>query len=90
MYKRHRFPQEIIQYAVWLYYKFNLSYRDIEDLLSERKIQVSYEEFRLWCNKIRLKYARNLRRKHHGSGDTLYIGEMFIKIGESSITFGEP
>lgn len=41
LYKRHRFPSEIIQYAVWLYYKFNLSHRDIEDLLAERGIQLS-------------------------------------------------
>ena len=43
IYKRHRFPPEIIQYALWLYYKFNLSHRDIDELLSERGIQVSYE-----------------------------------------------
>jgi len=47
LYKRHRFPTEIIQYAVWLYYRFNLSHRDIEDLLSERGIDVSYESIRL-------------------------------------------
>ena len=46
-YKRHRFPSEIIQYAVWLYHRFNLSHRDIEDLLSERGINVSYESIRL-------------------------------------------
>lgn len=43
MYKRHRFPSEIIQYAVWLYHRFNMSHRDIEDLLAERDIAVSYE-----------------------------------------------
>jgi len=47
MYKRHRFPPEIIQYAVWLYYKFNLSHRDVEDLLAERGITVSYEAIHL-------------------------------------------
>lgn len=51
-YKRHRFPPEIISYAVWLYYRFNLSYRDIEDLLAERGIIVSHEPIRLWCNKF--------------------------------------
>ncbi len=56
-YKRHRFPSEIIQYAVWLYYRFNLSHRDIEDLLSERGIDVSYESIRLWCNKFGPHYA---------------------------------
>ncbi|MEE8281057.1 MAG: IS6 family transposase, partial [Gammaproteobacteria bacterium] len=47
-YKRHRFLPDIIQYAVWLYHQFNLSHRDIEDLLSERGIVVSYEAIRLW------------------------------------------
>ncbi len=48
IYKRYLFPPEIIQYAVWLYHRFNLSHRDIEDLLSERGIAVSYEAIRLW------------------------------------------
>jgi len=48
-YKRHRFPPDIISYAVWLYYRFNLSHRDIEDLLAERGIIVSREAIRLWC-----------------------------------------
>jgi hypothetical protein len=52
MYKRHRFPPEIIQYTVWLYHRFNLSHRDVEDLLAERGITVSYEAIRLWCNNI--------------------------------------
>ena len=49
-YKRHRFPPEIIQYAVWLYYRFNLSHRDIEDLLARRGILVTHESIRFWCN----------------------------------------
>jgi putative transposase len=47
-YKRHRFPPAIIQYAVWLYHRFNLSHRDIEDLLAERGIEATYESVRLW------------------------------------------
>jgi putative transposase len=61
MYKRYRFPSEIIQSAVWLYYRFNLSHRDIEDLLAERGIFVTYESIRLWCNKFGSKYAARLR-----------------------------
>jgi putative transposase len=80
IYKRYRFPSEIIQYAVWLYYRFNLSHRDIEDLLAERGISVSYEAIRLWCNKFGPKYASRLKRKHHGYGDTFFIDEVFIKI----------
>ncbi len=80
LYKRHRFPPEIIQYAVWLYYRFNLSHRDIEDLLAERGISVSYEAIRLWCNKFGPKYATRLRRNHQGYGDTFFLDEVFIKI----------
>ncbi len=80
IYKRYRFPPEIIQHAVWLYHRFNLSHRDIEDLLSERGIQVSYEAIRLWCNKFGAEYARRLKRKRQGFGDTFFIDEVFIKI----------
>jgi putative transposase len=79
-YKRHRFPPDIISYAVWLYYRFNLSHRDIEDLLAERGITVSREAIRLWCIKFGALYARRLKRKHRGYGDTFYIDEVFIKI----------
>ncbi len=79
-YKRHRFPSEIIQYAVWLYYRFNLSHRDIEDLLSERGIDVSYESIRLWCNKFGPHYAKRLKRRHQGYGDSFFIDEVFVKI----------
>jgi putative transposase len=80
LYKRHRFPPEITQYAVWLYHRFNLSYRDIEDLLAERGIVVSYESIRLWCNKFGPRYARRLKRRHQGFDDTFYIDEVFVKI----------
>ncbi len=79
-YKRHRFPPDIISYAVWLYYRFNLSHRDIEDLLAERSIIVSYESIRLWCKKFGPKFARRLKRKHQGYGDTFYVDEVFLKI----------
>jgi len=80
IYKRYRFPSEIIQYTVWLYYRFNLSHRDIEDLLAERGINVSYEAIRLWCNRFGPKYAARLKRKHQGYGDTFFIDEVFVKI----------
>ena len=80
LYKRYRFPSEIIQYAVWLYHRFNLSHRDIEDLLAERGITVSYESIRLWCNKFGPQYAKRLKYRHQGFGDTFYIDEVFVKI----------
>jgi putative transposase len=79
-YKHHRFPPDIISYAVWLYYRFNLSHRDIEDLLAERGITVSREAIRLWCIKFGVLYTRRLKRKHRGFGDTVYIDEVFVKI----------
>jgi putative transposase len=84
-YIRHRFPPDIISYAVWLYYRFNLSHRRcagpfIEDLLAERGITVSYETIRLWCIKFGAIYTRRLKRKHQGYGDTFYIDEVFVKI----------
>ncbi len=80
MYKRYRFPTEIIQYAVWLYYRFNLSHRDIEDLLAKRGINVTYETIRLWCNKFGPRYASRLKKTHRGYGDTFFIDEVFVKI----------
>ena len=58
-YKRHRFPPDVISYAVWLYHRFNLSHRDIEDLLAERGIAVSYEAIRLWCAKFGPEFAKD-------------------------------
>lgn len=79
-YKRHRFSPDIISYAVWLCYRFNLSHRDIEDLLAERGITVSRESIRLWCIKLGAIYTRRLKRKHGGYGDNFYIDEVFVNI----------
>ena len=73
-YHRHRFPPEIISHAVWLYYRFGLSLRDVEDLLAERGVTVSYEAIRLWCGKFGLDFARKLRRGRGRLGDTLVPG----------------
>ena len=79
-YKRYRFPPDIISYAVWIYYRFNLSHRDIEDLLAERGITVTRESIRLWCVKFGAIYTRRLKRRHRGYGDTFYVDEVFVKI----------
>jgi putative transposase len=79
-YKRHRFPPGIISYTVWRYHRFNLSHRDIEDLLAERGVIVSYETIRLWCIKLGTQYAGRLKRRHRGYGDTFYLDEVFVKI----------
>ena len=79
-YKRHRFPPDIISYALWLYHRFNLSNRDVEDQLAERGITVSHEAIKLWCIKFGARYARRLKRRHRGYGDTFFIDEVFVKI----------
>ena len=58
----------------------HLSHRDIEDLLAERGITVSYESMRLWCNKFGFLYTKRLKRRHQGFGDTFYLDEVFVKI----------
>jgi putative transposase len=62
-YKNYRFPVEIISHGVWLYYRFCLSYRDVEELLLARGIIVSYEASRQWCRKFGQQYANRLRRR---------------------------
>ena len=63
-YKRHRFPPDIISYAVWVYYRFNLSHRDIEDLLAERGIIVTRESIRFWCIKFGTIYTCRVRSEN--------------------------
>src|ERR671928_706628 len=80
LYRRHRFPAEIISHAVWLYFRFNLSHRDVEELLAERAIQVSYEAIRLWCRKFGPAYAEQLRRSRPGPADKWHVDEMQLTI----------
>ncbi len=79
-YKGHRFPHEIISHAVWLYFRFSLSYRDVEDLLSERGVAVTYETVRQWTLKFGQQYANQLRRRRAQPGDTWHLDEVFLKI----------
>ena len=79
-YLRHRFPPEIISHAVWLYYRYCLSFRDVEDLLAERGIIVSYETVRQWCLKFGPDYARRLKQRQGRLGDTWFLDEVFVTI----------
>jgi len=79
-YHRHRFPPDIISHAVWLYYRFSLSFRDVEDLLAQRGIIVSYETIRQWCRKFGAEYARILRHRQGRLGDIWYLDELFVTI----------
>ncbi len=79
-FKRHRFSPEIIQHAVWLYARFTLSFRDVEDLLAERGIDVSNETVRRWFLKFGRLVAVNLRRGRPRASARWHLGEMVIKI----------
>jgi putative transposase len=78
-YKRHRLPPAIIGHAVWLYFRFALSYRDVEELLAERGVIVTYETIRQWCRKFGQQYANTLRRRPQ-PGDKWHLDEVFIQI----------
>ncbi len=79
-YKGYRFPPEVISHAVWLYFRFALSYRDVEELLAERGIVVTYESIRQWCRKRGQLYANALRRHRPRPGDKWHLDEVFIQI----------
>src|SRR5262245_50353601 len=76
----HRFPPEIISYAVWIYHRFCMSFRDVEDLLAERGIIVSFEAIRQWCRKFGPGYVQRLKRKQGRLGDIWYLDELFVRI----------
>jgi len=76
----YRFPPEIISYAVWLYHRFCLSLRDVEELLAERRVTVSYEAVHLWCLKFGQAFANKLRHRQGRLGDTWHLDEMFVSI----------
>jgi putative transposase len=79
-YRRHRFPPPIIQHAIWLYLRFTLSYRDVEELLAERGLEVSYETVRRWVLKFGPGIARKLRRSRPRPSDHWHLDEMVVRI----------
>lgn len=83
-YKRHRFPPEIIAHAVWLYVRFNLSLREVEEMLLERGVDVSYETIRRWTAKFGPQIARNLRRRQVRPGNVWHLDEVVVKIAGKS------
>src|SRR6516165_8395078 len=78
-YRRHRFPPEIIQHAIWLYLRFTLSYRDVEELLAERGLNISYETVRRWVLKFGPTIARRLRQRRARPSDRWHLDEMVIR-----------
>ena len=79
-YTGYRFPAEIISHAVWLYFRFPLSYRDVEELMAERGIVLTYETIRQWCQKFGQQYANHLRRRRAQTGDKWHLDEVFLTI----------
>src|SRR6201993_5251690 len=81
-YRRHRFPAEIIQHAIWLYLRFTLSYRDVEELLAERGLEGSYETVRRWVVKFGPVIARRLRRHRLRPSERWHLDEMVVRIAD--------
>src|SRR6202158_1935646 len=79
-YSGYRFPPAVIQYAVWLYIRFTLSFRDVEDLLAERGLYVSYETVRRWVLKFGPLFARELRRRRSRPTARWHLDEMAVMI----------
>ncbi len=80
LYHRHRFPSEIISHCVWLYFRFSLSFRDVEEILAMRGVILTYETVREWCLKFGQTYANRLRHKSPQFGDRWHLDEVFLKI----------
>ena len=79
-YKGHRYPVEIINHCVWLYFRFPLSFREVEELMLVRGVAVSYETIRRWCAKFGQAYANQLRRRRPRPGDKWHLDEVFVGI----------
>jgi len=80
-FKRHRFPADVIRHAVWLYFRFNLSFRDVEELLAQRGVDVCYETIRCWTIKFGPQIARNLKRRRHAPSPRWHLDEVVCTIG---------
>jgi putative transposase len=80
LYRGFQFPAEVISHAVWLYVRFALSYRDVEELLAKRGIQLSYESVRRWVGRFGEQFAAELRRRERRPGRTWHLDEVFVRI----------
>ena len=80
-YHHHRFHPDIIKQAIWIYFRFTMSYRDVEELLAERGIDVSYETVRRWALKFAIDYARRIKKRRPPPHTEWFLDEVFIKVG---------
>ena len=81
----YRFPAQIIAHRVWLYFRFSLSFRDVQEMMLERGVEASHEAIRLWTLRFGTQYARRLRRGRGRPGDTWYLDEAFCKMNGKPI-----
>ena len=79
-FKRHRFPPDVIRLAVWLYFRFTLSFRDVEEMMAQRGVEASYETVRCWTLKFGRLFAQNLRRRRATPSGRWHLDEMVVKI----------
>src|ERR671927_410467 len=84
IYKRHRYPAEIIAHTVWLYFRFSLSFRDVEELMAARGVTLSYETVRRWTLKFGQQYANELKRRRSQPGDKWHMDVVFLKINSKT------
>jgi len=80
IYSRHRFHPDIIRNTIWLYFQFNLSFRDIEDMMAERGVDVSYETIRRWVDKFGLTYAMRIKRRADKPSTVWHLDEVYVTI----------
>ncbi|GHO68386.1 IS6 family transposase [Ktedonobacter sp. SOSP1-52] len=80
LYKGYRFPAEIISHCVWLYFRFSLSFRDVEEIMAERGVMLTYETIRQWCLTFGQQYANEVKRSRPRTGDKWHLDEVFLKI----------
>lgn len=85
LYRGYRFLAEIIAHCRWLHFRFLLSFRDVQEMMLERGVEVSREAIRLWTLKFGTEYARNLRRRQGRFGDTWHLNEIFLKINGQQV-----
>lgn len=79
-YAGYRFPPEVIRHCVWVYFRFSLSYRDVEEMMAERGIIVTYETIRAWCEKFGRDYAKRIRMRRGRLGDVWHLDEVYLRI----------
>ena len=80
IYTRHRFHPDVIKRTVWLYFRFNLSFRDVEELMIERGVDDSYETIRRWVDKFGSSYAKRIKCRSEGLSPVWHLDEVYTMI----------